>query len=256
MADNSSSLAHPTQNVSKDKIKLPMWMWAAGAGVALFFGYRVYKARQAAVAATSSSSTTGSTSSTGTVTQTGCVNSSGTAVACPSYVPVPTATTQGNTPAQQQEFEQLMAAIQAQNAGTATQTGGSPPEAVTGTGIPTTGTAAGSQEEPITQSSINNVAAAANNGAPNCATQFYTVAPNDSWTSIANAFQTTADVLFNYNSTSPDRSPAAVAQFQKQGMGLLYQGQQLLVPSVPRSPAGCLLYPGNTANEPANAGSM
>lgn len=99
MADEPH-VTRPGETVSKDHIKLPMWAWAAIGGITLFFGYRIYKAKQTASSATANTTT-------GTVTNTGCVDASGNSIACPSYVPVPTATPTGNTPAQESEYENL-----------------------------------------------------------------------------------------------------------------------------------------------------
>lgn len=102
--EKSSLHDSPNKPVKKDDIKLPLYVWVLGAGVLGYFTYRVYKARKAAASTTTSSTT----AATGTTTQTGCVAEDGiTPIACPSYVPTPVATPTGNTPVQQQEYQNL-----------------------------------------------------------------------------------------------------------------------------------------------------
>src|ERR1700733_7978336 len=97
--------AKDPNKVQRGHFTMPLWAWAAVGGGLLFFGYKVYKARQSAAASSTSSGGT-ATSTTG-ATATGCVDSNGNATPCPVSVPVPTATQQGHTPTQQNEFNQL-----------------------------------------------------------------------------------------------------------------------------------------------------
>jgi hypothetical protein len=99
--------------VQKGHFTMPLWAWAAVGGGMLFFGYRVYKARKADATSggTSSGTATSTATSTTGATATGCVDSSGNATPCPVYVPVPTATQQGNTPTQQGEYDNLLTSI-------------------------------------------------------------------------------------------------------------------------------------------------
>lgn len=92
--------------VQRGHFTMPLWAWAAVGGGLLFFGYKVYKAKSSATAAGSSAGT--ATSTTG-ATATGCVDANGNATPCPVYVPVPTATQTGNTPAEEGQYNSLIA---------------------------------------------------------------------------------------------------------------------------------------------------
>lgn len=100
--------AKDPNKVQRGHFTMPLWAWAAVGGGALFFGYKVYKARSATSSSTASGGT--ATATTG-ATATGCVDSSGNPTPCPVYVPVPTATMQGNTPTQQNEYNSLATSI-------------------------------------------------------------------------------------------------------------------------------------------------
>jgi hypothetical protein len=55
-----ADMTHPGDTVTKDKIKLPLWMWAVGGAVVLGVGYFWYRSRQKA-AATPAADTSGTT---------------------------------------------------------------------------------------------------------------------------------------------------------------------------------------------------
>lgn len=98
--------AKDPNKVQRGRFTMPLWAWVAVGGGLLFFGYKVYKARQA-----SSTTTNGTATSTTGATATGCVDANGNPTPCPVYVPVPTTTAQGNTPTQQNEYNSLASGI-------------------------------------------------------------------------------------------------------------------------------------------------
>lgn len=93
--------------VQHGSFKMPLWGWAVVAGGLAFFGYKVYEARKN-MAASSSGGTPTATVGAGA---TGCVDANGNATPCPVYVPTPTATPTGNTPQQEQEYQNLLKQI-------------------------------------------------------------------------------------------------------------------------------------------------
>lgn len=58
----------------------------------------------------------------------------------------------------------------------------------------------------------------------------YTVKHNDTLTSIARKYGTTADALFKYNTTPGVRPAATEATLKKRGKNLLYANEKILIP--------------------------
>lgn len=92
--------------VNHGHFTMPLWAWAVVGGVGVFFGYKVWKARNSA-----STSSTGTAAATTGASATGCVDANNNPTPCPVYVPVPTATPTGVTPAQNQEYQNLLKQI-------------------------------------------------------------------------------------------------------------------------------------------------
>lgn len=203
----------PGENTTKDKIRLPLWAWALIAGGGVILAYRFYQARQAQNAANANSTASGTSASQQQDY---------------SLIPVPVATQTGNTPADEQNYQNLLNAIQAlQGSGAAGMQGGNPPSQ--GIGVPTTA-------NPTIQP----------NGSPRCVTQIpYAVQQGDTLASISAKFGTSAAQV-SANNSNPYADPAdgqspggmnelggvpsAVQQAFRTSNGTVHQGQQLYIP--------------------------
>lgn len=60
--------------------------------------------------------------------------------------------------------------------------------------------------------------------------QWYTVQPGDSLSSIAARFGTTADAIYQYNTTPGNRSAESIATIRSRGPNRIYSGSTFLIP--------------------------
>lgn len=67
-------------------------------------------------------------------------------------------------------------------------------------------------------------------GAPAPAAQWYTVQHGDTLSSIAARYGTTADKIFQYNTTPGNRNATAIATIRQRGPNLIYAGESFLIP--------------------------
>lgn len=87
-----------TETTTKDQIRLPMWGWAVLGGITLVVGWRFYQARKASQTASTGGDAASTTQAAANQSQY-------------SLIPVPVATTTGNSPAEEQNYTNLLGAI-------------------------------------------------------------------------------------------------------------------------------------------------